>query len=126
MTQVDDNQNFSIHTNGIVEIHEIPFSIINRPIPSTLEEEKVCKMMSILKDDGKKNELTPIDVLWVEIPEKGNYYFAFGGRLFNSLIIPGCHRYEAYKRLGLSTVRAKIMKVHPSVIRDYLGSSSPF
>lgn len=79
MTQVDDKLNFSIHTNGIAEIHEIPFSIINRPIPSTLEEEKVCKMMNILQD-GKKDELTPIDVLWVEIPEKGNYYFAFGGK----------------------------------------------
>jgi hypothetical protein len=28
--------------------------------------------------------------------------------------------------LGLPTIRAKVMKTEPSVIRDYMGSSSPF
>jgi hypothetical protein len=45
-----------------------------------------------------------------------NYYFAFGG----------CHRWEAAKRLQLSAIPAKVIRVAPSVINTYLGASSPF
>ncbi len=70
--------------------------------------------------------MTPIDVMWVE-KEEGNYYFSFGGchrYLFGETVMK-C-RFEAAKRLKLSFVRCKIIKVEPSTIRTYLGASSPF
>ena len=44
------------------------------------------------------------------------FYFSMGG----------CHRYEATRRLGLETIRARIIEVPPSQMRVYLGASSPF
>jgi sulfiredoxin len=45
-----------------------------------------------------------------------NFYFAMGG----------CHRYEATKRLGWETIRARIIEVPASQMRVYLGAGSPF
>lgn len=66
---------------------------------------------------------TPIEVLKVRSPLKSdpagavrNFYFAMGG----------CHRYEATKRLGLESIRARIIEVPPSQMRIYLGAGCPF
>jgi sulfiredoxin len=66
---------------------------------------------------------TPIEVVKVRSPLKTdpkgqvhNFYFAMGG----------CHRYEATKRLGLETIRARIIEVPASQMRVYLGAGSPF
>jgi len=66
---------------------------------------------------------TPIELAKVRAPLKTdptktvhNFYFAMGG----------CHRYEATKRLGLETIRARIIDVPASQMRIYLGASSPF
>lgn len=49
--------------------------------------------------------------------EAGNdYLFAFGG----------CHRWAAAQRLGNEVIRARLVRVPPSVISTYLGASSPF
>lgn len=45
-----------------------------------------------------------------------DYYFAFGG----------CHRWAASKELGRETIRAKLIETPASVIKTYLGASSPF
>jgi len=34
-------------------------------------------------------------------------------------------RYEAHKRLGLPTVKAKLIKSTPNEVRVYLGSATP-
>lgn len=44
------------------------------------------------------------------------FFFALGG----------CHRYEACKRLGMETIRAKIIDVPPAQMRLYLGAGCPF
>lgn len=68
-----------------------------------------------LQDPTKRELVPPIDVLWVTGSEGGNYYYSFGG----------CHRYEAHKRLGLPTIRSKLVKSTIDDIRTYLGSSTP-
>ncbi|KAG0748450.1 hypothetical protein G6F57_006423 [Rhizopus arrhizus] len=107
--------NFSIHGNAVKEVFDVPMSVINRPIPSQLDREKVEKMKVVLGTPGKEDELTPIDVHHV-VYKGQDYYFAFGG----------CHRWEASKEMGKETIRAKLIDTPASVINTYLGSSSPF
>lgn len=66
---------------------------------------------------------TPIEIVKVRSKLKTdptgpihNFYFSLGG----------CHRYEATKRLGLPTIRARIIEAPASHIRVYLGAGSPF
>jgi sulfiredoxin len=74
--------------------------VINRPIPSVLDEEKVLRFMDDIKVRGahvfgccnladkltclaqKGDDFTPIEVLKCTAPDGQRYYFAFGG----------CHR----------------------------------
>eukprot|EP01133_Synstelium_polycarpum_P012196 gene12196-14273_t len=93
----------------------MPISVIARPLPSSLEEEKVLSLMDTLKE-GHADLVPPIDVVWVvgENPEN-NYYLSFGG----------CHRFEAHKRLGLPTINARIVRSTPDDIKVYLGGSTP-
>ena len=39
----------SVHSAGIVEVHQVPINVINRPIPSVLEEEKVKSLMKTIE-----------------------------------------------------------------------------
>ncbi|BGP23869.1 sulfiredoxin [Rhodotorula toruloides] len=91
----------------------VPLEVINRPVPSQLEEEKVLRFMEDIK---KGDDFTPIEVLRCAAPDGQKYYFAFGG----------CHRYEAHKRLKSKTIPGRIINVPPSAIRMYLGASAPF
>lgn len=71
----------------------------------------------------KGDAFTPIEVVKVQAPLKSdpegkvhNFYFSVGG----------CHRFEATKRLGWPTIRARIIQVPPSNMRIYLGAGCPF
>lgn len=35
----------SIHSDHIHEVHNVPFAVITRPVPSELDEHKVCSLM---------------------------------------------------------------------------------
>ncbi|KAK4688595.1 sulfiredoxin, partial [Tremellales sp. Uapishka_1] len=101
-------------------IHNIPMSVIHRPLPSELDEDKVVKFMDEMRNG---DTFTPIEVVKVKAvlkadPDGGkhNFYFSMGG----------CHRYEATKRLGLETIRARIIEVPAAQMRVYLGAGSPF
>ncbi|RCH88592.1 Sulfiredoxin, partial [Rhizopus stolonifer] len=96
-------------------VYDVPMSVINRPIPSQLDREKVENMKVVLEEPGRENELTPIDVHHV-VYKGDDYYFAFGG----------CHRWAASKEMEKETIRAKLIDTPVSVINTYLGSSSPF
>ncbi|KAF5834408.1 sulfiredoxin [Dunaliella salina] len=98
---------------GEKEVHDVPMSVICRPIPSVLDQEKVANFQDAIQNGA---EMTPLEVLWVEEPPGSNYYFALGG----------CHRWEAYTRLKSPTVPAHLIRVPPSTITHFLGSSSPF
>jgi len=39
----------TIHSAGIGEIHMVPMSVIQRPIPSVLDEKKVQSLMETIK-----------------------------------------------------------------------------
>jgi sulfiredoxin len=103
--------------DGAGEVHDIPISVIQRPLVPIVDEGKVTSLCSALREDGggTEKDIPPVTVLWVEGTEGGNYYYAFGG----------CHRYEAYKRSGRDTIPAIIQKVPIESLKTILGASAP-
>ncbi|KAH8304209.1 hypothetical protein KR059_003824, partial [Drosophila kikkawai] len=106
----------TVHSAGIAEIHHVPMSVIKRPIPSVLDEQKVASLMETIKhEESEAEEVPPIDLLWITGSEGGDYYFSFGG----------CHRFEAYKRLQRETIKAKLVRSTLGDLYHYMGSSAP-
>ncbi|KAG8181553.1 hypothetical protein JTE90_017305 [Oedothorax gibbosus] len=105
----------SIHAAHIQDIHDVPFDVLIRPFPPELDEEKVKSLMETLQNPSTKDNVPPIDVLWITGREGGNYFYSFGG----------CHRYEAHKRLALPHIRCKLVKSTIQDLRSYLGGSTP-
>ncbi|GAA6061384.1 hypothetical protein JCM10212_000644 [Sporobolomyces blumeae] len=105
--------NFSKFANANAPTVDVPMSVINRPLPSELSEEKVEQFM---KDIEAGDKMTPIEVLRTVSPDGKQYYMAFGG----------CHRFEAHKRLKSETIPGRIINVPPASIRMYLGAGCPF
>ncbi|KAG2487504.1 hypothetical protein HYH03_013922 [Edaphochlamys debaryana] len=102
----------SIFVADDAEVHDVPMSVIKRPLISTVDREKVDDFKRLIQAG---TQLTPIEVAWVQRPE-GNYYFSFGG----------CHRWAAHTELGSTTIPAKLVPVSPATINLYMGASSPF
>jgi sulfiredoxin len=144
---------------------DIPFSVINRPLPSVLDDAKVQQFIKDIQVSlvilpeladaalklsfprQKGDELTPLEVFRVALPDGRRYFIAFGGchrwvlatlklalsrprgpicQVHRSSLDFFCRRYEAYKQLGSPTVRGVIINVPPSMIRQHLGASCPF
>ncbi|MFS8866592.1 ParB N-terminal domain-containing protein [Synechococcus sp. H65.1] len=87
----------------MVEIREIPLQQICRPLPRQTDPEKVRALMASIQEIGLQE---PIEVLEVE----GKYYG-----------FSGCHRYEAFVRLGRDRIPCRVRKATPAVLRLHLA-----
>uniref|UniRef100_G3MSR3 sulfiredoxin n=2 Tax=Amblyomma TaxID=6942 RepID=G3MSR3_AMBMU len=106
----------SVHGANISKVYEVPLEDITRPIPVThFDEDKVRAIAELLQNPSTKDQVAPVDILWIKGTEGGNYYYSFGGN----------HRFEACYRLGLTTIRAKLIRSAPAALPLYLGGSTP-
>jgi sulfiredoxin len=87
----------------MARVLEIPINAIRRPLYRQNDAQKVEDLMQSIAEQGL---LEPIDVL-----EVNGEYYGFSG----------CHRYEACTRLGHETIRCKVRRATPEVLRMHLA-----
>ncbi|XP_047361145.1 sulfiredoxin-1 [Vespa velutina] len=110
-----DKVGTSIHSSVDAEVFDVPMSIIIRPFPPDVNEEKVKSLINTLNNSETESLVPPIDILWIKGSEGGDYYYSFGG----------CHRYTAHKQIGRQFIKAKLIKSTITDLRSYLGNSTP-
>lgn len=84
-------------------IKDIPLSQIRRPLPRSNDPAKVRSLMESIEQIGQQE---PIDVLEVDA-----IYYGFSG----------CHRFEACQKLGLETIKCRVRRATPAVLKLHLA-----
>lgn len=92
----------SPHSRG--DLLEIPVTAIRRPLGRTRsnDQDKVQALMDSIQEIGLKE---PIDILDVD----GKYYG-----------FSGCHRYEAFQRLGIEKIPCKVRKANQNTLKMHM------
>ncbi|MBM5793405.1 MAG: hypothetical protein RLZZ106_503 [Cyanobacteriota bacterium] len=80
----------------------LPMAAIRRPLQRQLDPEKVEALAASIAEVGLQE---PIDVL-----ELDGRYWGFNG----------CHRWAAHQQLGLSSIRARVRRATPDVLRLHM------
>ncbi len=86
-----------------MRVMELPLAQIRRPLPRRTDPEKVAQLMASIAAMGQQE---PIEVL-----EVNGLYYGFSG----------CHRYEAMQRLERPTIRCRVRRATPEVLRLHLA-----
>ena len=85
-----------------MRVATIPLAAIRRPLARVLDPAKLERLTAAIAAEGQQE---PIDVLEVE-----GQWWGFNG----------CHRVAAHERLGLTTIRARIRRATPEVLRMHM------
>jgi sulfiredoxin len=87
----------------MAQIREIPLAQIRRPLPRQTDPDKVQALMASIEAVGLQE---PIEVLEVE------------GECYG---FSGCHRYEAFVRLGKERIPCRVRKAPRAVLKLHLA-----
>lgn len=63
---MNNENSTSIHSDINAEIHNIPMSVLIRPIPPIVDEKKIQSLMDTLNNPETESLVPPIDVLWIK------------------------------------------------------------
>ncbi len=99
--------------DGLGEVHDVPICDIMRPLQSVVDHAKVeslCRTIELTPD-----EVPPVTLLWLEGESGSSYFFGFGG----------CHRFEAFRKLGKETIPAILQKSNLTTLQTMMGASAP-
>lgn len=90
------------HKRG--DLVDLPVTVIRRPLGRTRsnDQEKVQALMQSIQEIGLKE---PIDILEVD----GKYYG-----------FSGCHRYEAFQKLGIEKIPCKVRKANQNTLKMHM------
>ncbi len=99
--------------DGCGEVYDVAISDIIRPLESVVIEGKVNSLCSTLLTEP--GSVPPVTLLWIQGESGSNYFFGFGG----------CHRYNAYKKLGKDTIPAILQRSTLENLKSMMGASAP-
>ena len=99
--------------DGCGQVYDVPISDIIRPLESVVLSGKVDSLCSTIETNP--GEVPPVTLLWVKGESGSNYFFGFGG----------CHRYNAYKKLGKETIPAILQESTLENLKSMMGDSAP-